>query len=766
MVSSEQQLVGRPIPRSDAPAKVTGSEHYVGDINLPGLLHARPVPSTEAHARLISIDTSAAMLLPGVVAVLTAADLPFDPKGGPPRALESVARTEIVYVGQPVAVVLADDEAIAEEAAALVVVQYEPLPPVLNIETALQPTSPLARALSQASEDAAEAAMHGVSSSGGAETPTGEAVSANVSSRNNILIGDIAQGFSAAAVTAEATFRTAWVHQGYLEPQVALAAPDGLGGVTVYASTQGIYRTRTVIAQALGLPQHQIRVVPMAVGGGFGGKFGLVEPLTAALALAVKRPVRLLYTRSDEMQTSNPTPAAVIQLKLGATADGMLTAMEGRVVCDTGAYPNSPLGAITFALACCYDIPAIEIRGFEVMTNRLGPGAYRAPGNPQASFAVEALIDELAAKLGIDRLTLRIRNAPVDGDARPDGKVWPRIGLKECLERLQEHPLWQQRPPRSNGRVRQGIGIASGGWRGGLEPATSLCQMDPEGTIIVVVGAVDLTGTHTSFRMIAADALGVDMEQIRVVGADSTNAPYAGGAGGSKTLYTVGQAVERAALEAKEQILALAAQQLEAAVEDLELSGNVVRVKGLPPGSREISLKALAGLTAGLGARHAPIAGRGISAQTANAPGFAAHLAHVQVDLDTGAVEILDYVAAQDVGRAINPAAVEGQIIGAVAQGVGWGLYEQMVHDDSGQVITGSLMDYALPRASYIPSVETLLLEIPSPDGPHGARGVGEPPVIPVAAALANAIYDATGVRVNELPITPQRLWQAIAATR
>jgi CO/xanthine dehydrogenase Mo-binding subunit len=492
----------------------------------------------------------------------------------------------------------------------------------------------------------------------------------------------------------------------------------------------------------------------------------LLEPLTGALALAVKRPVRLALTRSEEMLVSNPTPAAHMEVKLGARRDGTFTALEARLVMDTGAYPGSPMGGAAFAISNCYRIPNLSIHGIEVMTNRLGPGAYRAPGNPQASFAIDSTIDDLAAQLGLDPLEVRLRNAVVEGDLRPDGKPWPRIGLRQCLERLRAHPLWRARAagqlPRT-GRVREGVGTAVGGWRGGLEPATSLCHMDPEGTIVVVVGAVDLTGTHTTFRIIAAETLGVDIERVKVVGSDSASAPYSGGAGGSKTIYTVGMAVQRAAEDARQQILALAAQQLEAAVEDLEISGDRVRVRGLPPGTGEITLAKLGSLTSGMGARNAPIAGRGTSAQTANAPGFAAHLAHVRVDLDTGIIEVLDYVAAQDVGRAINPAAVDGQIIGAVGQGVGWGLYEQIVHDASGQVVTGTLMDYALPRAHAVPPVETLLVEVPSPDGPFGARGVGEPPVIPVAAAIANAIHDATGLRLTEMPITPERLWQALA---
>ncbi len=771
MVVLEQRVIGRPTARADAPPKLTGQERYAGDLALAGLLHARPVLSQHAHARLVRLDATAALAVRGVVAVLAAADLPFVAEGGPPRAAESLARGEIVYAGQPVALVLAENEAAAEEAAALVVVEYELLPTVLDTHAAMAPDSPLVRLLSAVAEDAAEAAMHGVGGGDGAAEETQERLSANVSGQTHLAMGDIAQGLAEAEFTAEGTYRTSWVHQGYIEPQTCVAAPDGMGGVTIHASTQGLFRTRQVVSQTLGLREEQVRVIAMPVGGGFGGKFGLIEPLTAGAALAVKRPVRLSFTRNEDMLTANPTPAGTIEVKLGARRDGRLTALQARLVFDTGAYPNSPMAGAAFAIAGCYHIPNLDIRGYEVMTNRLGPGAYRAPGNPQASFAVESVMDDLAAKLGLDPIALRLLNVPVEGDPRPDGKVWPRIGLKECLEELRDHPLWRgrhDRPSRNaNGRTREGIGVGVGGWRGGLEPAAALCHVDPSGIINVVVGAVDLSGTYTTLRMIAAETLGVDYALVRVVGSDSTNAPYSGGSGGSKIIYTVGQAVQRAAADAKEQILELAAQLLEAAPQDLEIAGDRVRVKGMPSlADYEVTIAKIASLTSGFGARHAPISGRGTGAQTANAPGFSAHLARVRVDLDTGAVEVLEYVATQDVGRALNPAAVEGQIIGAVAQGIGWGLYERIVHDENGQVVTGTLMDYVLPRAEAVPHVETVLVEVPSPDGPFGARGVGEPPIIPVAAALANAIANATGARLGAIPITAENLWRALEGGR
>jgi CO/xanthine dehydrogenase Mo-binding subunit len=763
MVVSEQAIIGQRTRRADAPPKLTGKERFAGDLVVPGLVHARPVLSPTAHATLLGIEREAALAVPGVLAVLTAADVGFV-EGGPPRAAESLARDEIVYAGQPVALVIAETEGAAEEGAELVEVRYEELPVVLDLAAAMELDGPLARVLTKVGEDAAEAAMHGVAGGGGSGEPS-ERLSANVSGRTRMTMGDIATGFAEADVVAEGTFDTAWVHQSYLEPQSCVAVPDGLGGVLVHASTQGLFRTRQVIAQALGLAEEQVRVVPMPVGGGFGGKFGLIEPLTAGAALACGRPVRLTLTRNEELLTANPTPAGRIEVKIGARRDGKVTALQSRLIFDTGAYPNSPMAGAAFAVAGCYHFPNLDITGYEVMTNRLGPGAYRAPGNPQASFAVESVMDDLARQLELDPIQFRLLNVPEEGDPRPDGKLWPLIGLKDCLEHLSRHSLWQTRGGNGagNGRYREGVGVGVGGWRGGLEPAAALCNVDPSGVINVVVGAVDISGTFTTFRMIAAETLGVDYELVRVVSGDSSNAPAAGGSGGSKIIYTVGQAVQRAAVDAREQILELAGQLLEVAPQDLEIARDRVRVKGMAgdPNS-EITIQKIASLTSGFGAPHAPIAGRGRGAQTANAPGFSAHLARVRVDTETGDITLLDYVATQDVGRALNPAAVEGQMLGAVVQGIGWGLLEAMIHDENGQLLTGSLMDYAMPRAGVVPPIETVILEVPSPEGPFGARGVGEPPVIPVAAAIANAIYDATGARLTSIPITPERLWRVL----
>ncbi|MGI9255156.1 MAG: xanthine dehydrogenase family protein molybdopterin-binding subunit, partial [Thermomicrobiales bacterium] len=434
--------------------------------------------------------------------------------------------------------------------------------------------------------------------------------------------------------------------------------------------------------------------------------------------------------------------------------------VQARVTFDTGAAGGSPLSIGSILLGASYRFPNLDIKGHEVMTHKPGSGAYRAPGAQQAAFAMESAIDDLALKLGLDPLEIRLRNCVVDGDPRPNGATWPKLGLRQTLEALREHPAWKHREKaRAEGR---GVGIAVGGWPGGIEPATAICRLDANGKMTVVLGSVDLTGSNTAFAQIAAEAFGMAADEFTVKTASTDAAPFAGGTGGSKITYTVGKAVERAAADAKNQILQIAAQTLEAAPEDLEISEGMVRVKGVPESG--ISLKKIAGMTMSFGGGYEPVYGKGASAITESAPGFAVHLAEVEVDDLTGETRVVRYVAAQDVGTAINPALVEAQVHGGVAQGLGWALYEGMSYDADGQLQTATLLDYTLPRAAMIPPIETLLVSVPSEHGAYGAKGVGEPPSIPGPAAVANAIRDAVGVRVTSLPLKPETVARAIWA--
>lgn len=753
----ETRAVGQRVRRIDAPQKLTGQERYTGDLRVPGMLIARPVTSPYAHAHVKQIDASGALAIPGVVRVLTADDLAGDVGGGAGKS--PIANGEVVYAGQFVALVLAETDAAAQDGVSAVHVEYEPLPVVMTLDEGLDANSPHIRERRIEGNDE-EAAMHNADAAVQAEA-NDQLVAPNISNSVNFSRGDVAAGFAAADEIVELTLDSQTVHQGYLEPQVCLVDITPLGDLTVYTSSQAAFYCRTRVAESVGLPVQRINVVPMPVGGGFGGKFVLIEPLVAAATVAVRRPVLLRYSRMDDFLAGNPAPDCRITVKLGATREGEITALQSQMVFDTGSGGGSPLQIAAILLGGYYRFPNLEIRGYEVLTNKPGAGAYRAPGAQQASFAIESAVDELARTLDIDPLEFRLRNCAVEGDLRPNGGAWPRVGLKECLEALREHPAWAEREgARARGR---GVGIAVGGWPGGIEPATAVCRLDANGKLTVVLGSVDLTGTNTAFAQIAAEAFGVSSDEITITTAPTDAAPFAGGTGGSKITYTVGKAVQNAAEDALRQILAVASEALEASVEDLEVVDGAVRVRGVP--SSSISLKDIASRTMGFAARNEPVYGTGSTAIRESSPGFAVHLVEVEVDDVTGVTRPVRYVAVQDVGFAINPAAVEAQIHGGVAQGLGWALYEGMVYDAEGQLLTATLMDYALPRAEMIPPIETVLVEVPSEHGAYGAKGVGEPPAIPGAAAVANAIRDLTGARMVSLPIRPETVAQALWST-
>jgi CO/xanthine dehydrogenase Mo-binding subunit len=747
--------------RLDGQEKVTGLARFTADLNLPGMLHGRLVTSPYAHARIGQIDASEALAVPGVVAVIAGRDLAGVVKGEmSTRAREIVAVERARFCGQPVAVVLAESEAAAEDALALVQIDYEPLPAALDPLEAMKPDASIVWEEGLPGESA-EAGMHAtLEASDGDAEPTPRNVASTVQHDG----GDLDQGFASADVVVERVFRTAMVHQGYLEPHASIAAPDPLGNLTIWTSTQGMFYARSEVAELLGLPEAKVKLVPMPVGGGFGGKVVLLETVAAAAATLVRRPVALVYTRMDEFLASTPAPQSIIELKLGARRDGTLTAIQARIVFDSGLYPGSPTAIAAMVIGGYYPVEHFRIRGYEVLTNKTAQGAYRAPGAVQGTFAVESLMDELAQKLDLDPLELRLKNCAEEGDRLPNGAPWPRIGLRACLERLREHPAYQEWRRNRSGPVDgalRGVGVASGGWLGGIQPASAICRLEADGTLQVIVGSVDISGTNTGLAIMAAEALGVDREKITVVNADSDAAPYSGMSGGSKITLTTGAAVARAAEDARRQVLAIASDQLEAGIDDLEIVDGQVQVRGVP--ERGVALAKLAQDSMAFGGKWEPIFGRGSSAISQRAPGFTAQLARVRVDPDTGEARVEEFVAVQDVGRAVFPAGVEDQIMGGVVQGIGWALYEQMAYDAEGQLVTASLLDYTLPGSHQAPErIEPIIVEIPSQSGPGGVRGVGEPPVVPVAAAVANAIADATGHRLSDLPMTAERIAAAL----
>jgi CO/xanthine dehydrogenase Mo-binding subunit len=733
--TGSDRYVGTRRPRPDGREKVTGATRFGGDLARPGLLHARVVPSLYAHARLRAIDATAALAVPGVVAVLTARDLAIVGRGDE-RRYEPLARDEVTFAGQPVALVIARSEASAEDAVELVEVDVEPLEPVVDAIAAMDPGAPLARI-------------------GAVAEPV---EGGNVVGRQHDRRGSIEDAFAACDVTVGGRFRAPWAYQAYLEPQVATAAIEPDGTLVVVSSTQGTFVVRDELATIYGLATSRVRVAAAPLGGAFGGKQGILEPLVAGAALHLRAPVRLTLTRREDFAATNPAQGMVIDLRIGARRSGRFEALEARVCYDAGAYAESSWEWYApRLLAGPYRWAAFDIEGVSVRTNRFGVGNYRAPSGPQGVFALESLVDELAVRLGLDPFELRALNLAGEGDLMADGAPWPRIGARECLDRLHEHPLWTGRGRLPPG---EGVGVAIGVWLGSKQPAAATCRLEPDGTLSVITGAVDMSGTAGGLAIIAAEAFGVPVDAVSIVSADTASAPLAPASNASAITYACGPAVRAAALEARGRLLAAAAERFEIRPDDLEILDGIVRPRDSPGLGRPVAELARE-LAEAFDSPHPPVEGHGATAHASLAPSAVGHLAHVRVDAETGCVELLGYAVVQDVGRALNPALVEDQMLGGAVQSIGRALYEELIHDDQAQLLTGTFLDYAVPRACTLPPIDTLLVEVPAPEGPHGARGIGEASILPGPAAIANAIAAASRIRLHELPMTPRRIWAA-----
>jgi len=734
--------------------RVRGLATYASDITLPGMLHARPVLSEYAHARITRVDKAAALAIPGVVAVLTADDLAvsFVPIT---RAHMLLAQGRVVFYGQPVAIVVADTETAAEDGARAVTIDYDPLPAAIDVETALAPDAPLVWPDGVPKTANPDDAAHGA-------VPTQVTQEAN-SHKNragevHFTRGDVEEGFRQADLVLSNTYRTQIVHQGYMETNASVVQPDpASGGLTIHSGTQAPFLVRDKVSQILGVPPSSVRVVTPTVGGGFGGKFGVTDALVAAVAWTVKCPVRMVLTRSEDFLVGTPAPHTLIEIKTGMTKAGVLTALEADILLDGGTHPTTLHALTAQVLGACYKVPHLKIRAVGVLTHKPAAGSYRGPGGLQATFALESQIDELARQLGLDPLEVRLRNAVEAGDPMADGRRYPSIGLKTCLERLAEHSLWKQRA-REPG---VGYGIAIAGWLGTIMPASATCAMDGDGTLTVTVASSDMTGTNTAMALIAAEVFNVGASKIRVVTTDTGGGIFAGPSAGSMVTRTVGAAVLAAATAARTQLLDIAASMLEADPQDLVLDGGSVAVRGAP--GKRLTCQEIATRTMSYGSPYPPISAEGTVALRDIAPCFIAELARVQVDLETGSIRLLNWLVVQDVGRALNPLLIEGQIHGGVSQSQGFALGEQLAYNENGQLLSGTFMDYALPKAGNVPSIAVELAEVPADGSPFGARGVGEPSIIPGAAAIANAVRDACGVRMTALPITPQAIWTSLA---
>jgi CO/xanthine dehydrogenase Mo-binding subunit len=743
------QVIGTRPVRHDGIDKVTGRALYGADVQPAGLLFGRILRSPHAHARIRGIDASRARALPGVEAVVTSAEFP-DPGNKIAELGEGainvrhlsancLARDKALYRGHAVAAVAAVSPHVAEEALKLIAVDYEPLPPVLDVRAAMTEASPL---------------LHDDLVTESLGKPTGK--HSNVAKHLRFQRGDVAGGFAAAAVVVERDFRTATVHQGYIEPHNATALWNADGSLTIWCSTQGAFTVRAQVSELLQIPLARIKVVPMEIGGGFGGKIRVyLEPVAALLSRRTGRPVKITMSRAEVFEGTGPTPGSYIRVKMAADAAGRLTAAEAYLAYEAGAFPGSPVGPGCMCVFACYDVPNMLIDGYDVVVNKPATSAYRAPGATNAAFAAETVIDEICERLKMDPLDFRIRNAAREGTRRADGPVYPRIGMVETCQAAREHPHYSAPLEGPN----RGRGVASGFWFNVGLKSSATASVNADGTVSLVEGSTDIGGTRTSVAMQLAEALGLRAEDVKPVVADTDMVGYTDVTGGSRVTFATGWAAYEAAQDVKRQMIARAAQIWDVPADAVAYEAGVLVCKSDP--SKRLTFKELA---ARLHATGGTIVGRASVDPTGVGGGFATHVVDVEVDPETGKVTVLRYTAVQDVGRAIHPGYVEGQMQGGVVQGIGWGLNEEYVYNEQGQMTNASYLDYRMPTSLDLPMIDTVLVEVPNPGHPYGVRGVGEVPIVPPPAALANAIYRAVGVRMQELPMSPGRVCKAILA--
>jgi CO/xanthine dehydrogenase Mo-binding subunit len=753
--TSEFKVIGtRPI-RHDGTDKVTGRAVYGADVQMPGLLHGRVLRSPHAHARIHSIDVRKALDLPGVEAVITAEDL-HDPGDrmadlgeGAIRlrdlSCNILAREKALYKGHPIAAVAAVNAHVAEEALALISVDYEVLPPAIDVLAAMRPDAPLVheklttKSLGKRSDKPSNVAKH-----------------------FQFKQGDIEQGFADAAVVVEHEYHTATVHQGYIEPHNATALFNADGNLTIWCSTQGAFTARAQVAELLQLPVSRVKVIPTEIGGGFGGKIRVyLEPLAALLSRKAGRPVKVLMNRAEVFESTGPTPGSYIRIRMGADGTGRLTAATAYLAYEAGAFPGSPVGAGAMCVFACYDIPNVLIDGYDVVVNKPATSAYRAPGATNAAFAAETVVDELCEKLKLDPLEFRIKNGAREGTRRADGPVYPRIGMIESVQAARRHAHYAA--PLSAPAIgkKRGRGVASGFWFNIGLKSSATASVNPDGTVNLVEGSTDIGGTRTSVAMQLAEALGIRAEDVRPVVGDTETIGYSDVTGGSRVTFATGWAAYEAAQDIKRQMIARAAQIWQVVPEEVAYEAGILSCRSDP--SKRFTFRELA---AKLHATGGTIVGRASVDPAEPGGAFATHIVDVEVDEDTGKVAIVRYTAVQDAGKAIHPSYVEGQMQGGVVQGIGWALNEEYVYNEQGVMANSSFLDYRMPTSLDLPMIDTVIVEVPNPGHPYGVRGVGEVPIVPPPAAIANAIYQAVGVRMTRLPMSPERVQQAVERSK
>jgi len=750
-IQQVMKVVGTSPVRPDGVPKVTGQAQYGADYSLPGMLWAKVLRSPHAHARILSVDTSKAAALPGVKGIILGSDFPEHPFDyvGPERVAQNywhmtrniMAREKALFEGHAIAAVAATTSAIAAEAVSLIEVKYEVLPHCIDVEDAMKPDAPLL--------------FEDMITRGVEPAPTKPS---NISKRLEFSTGDIAAGFASADEVVEMSFKTAAVHQGYIEPHSCLARYGADGQCELWSASQGHFVVRAYTAKLVGMEIGNLLVHPAEIGGGFGGKTVVyVEPMAVLLSRKTGHPVKIMMAREDVFKSTGPTSGSSMTVKIGVKKDGTIVAAEGLFKFQAGAFPGSPVMNATMCAFAPYIIPNVKSVGFDVVSNRPKSAAYRAPGSPISAFAVESVLDILAKKIGMDPLKMRLKNAVKAGSPTAWGPKHSHDGYAETIQALLDHPQYNKPLGKNQGR-----GVASGFWFNGGGESTASVHINEDGTVVIATGSMDVGGSRASMALMAAETLGVPYESVRSTVADTASIGYNHVTGGSRVTYATGIAVVEACNKVIEDLRLRASLMWDTDIKNVVWSDGYAKPVDKSVGNFEpLSLKAIAGKRAVTGG---PIGYEASTNAGGQAPGFSTQFVDVEVDPETGHVKILQFVAAQDVGRAIHRDYCAGQIVGGVVQGIGWALNEEYIYDSKGRLSNAGFLDYRIPVASDLPMIEAVLVEVPNPSHPFGVKGVGEANIVPPMAAIANAIENAIGRRMTELPMSPPRVLAAIDA--
>ena len=756
--NQEFNVVGTRPVRPDGADKVTGKARYSADIILPGLLQGKVLRSPHAHARITKLDVSRAAAHPGVRAVVTGADF-LEPAGRASDLTEGamvnykflsnnvMAKDKALYKGHAIAAVAAASAHVAEQALALIDVEYEVLPPVLHAKEAMKDESALVHERLAPMSTAAIRA-------GGILDDDDPSRGTNIANHFEFRLGDLEQGFKDAEIIVENETSTVAVHQGYIEPHSGTAMWHEDGTLTVWSSSQGHFTVREYTARLLGVPVSSVKAIPMEIGGGFGAKLTMYcEPVAGALARKAGAPVKVTMNRTEVFEATGPTSGTIVSVKLGATKEGRLTAAECHLVFEAGAFPGSPVPGGAQCITGAYDIPNAYIEGYDIVVNRPKTAAYRAPGSPAAAFCFETAMDQLAEKLGIDPIDLRLLNSSKEGTRRATGPLMPKVGFIEVLEAAKAHPHYSA--PK-DGKFR-GRGMASGFWGNNSGPAACVATVTPDGCVNLAEGSPDIGGTRASVSQQLAEVLGIPIQDVHPQIMDTDSIGFTSNTGGSGVTFKTGIAAYTAAHDVKDQMIQRAAKIWDVDATDVTYENGAVQHTSDP--ELKLTFKQLA-------ARQIPTGGPIVGSAGVNPPGpgpaIATHIVDVEVDVETGKVEIVRYTALQDAGKAVHPSYVEGQIQGGVVQGIGWALNEEYYVSDQGQMMNSSFLDYRMPVSLDLPMIDTVIVEVANPNHPYGVRGVGEVCIVPPMAAISNAIYDAIGVRLNSLPMNPGAVLEAL----